>query len=167
MTASAVSLTGGCQCGAVRYSATSLGGASICHCRMCQKAMGGAFGPFVTTHGLVWTRGEPKRFRSSNRVQRGFCGDCGTPLTYEPDGFPDVEIAIPTFDHPQNIAPSLQVGIEGRLPWVNSLASLPERSREEAAAIPGFYTQMFEGFRSLQHPDEDTAEWPSVTRDHK
>eukprot|EP01037_Dinobryon_pediforme_P031903 gene31903-36613_t len=36
---------------------------------MCQKAFGGPFGPLVTVHGLVWTRGEPTRFRSSNKAR--------------------------------------------------------------------------------------------------
>ena len=50
-------LTGGCQCGAVRFRCEELGRASICHCRMCQKAFGGHYGPLVTAKGLVWTRG--------------------------------------------------------------------------------------------------------------
>ena len=81
-----MTMTGGCQCGAVRFRVDGeLGEASICHCRMCQKAMGGLFGPFVGApfEALVWTRGEPKRFQSSNQVRRGFCSDCGTPLTFE------------------------------------------------------------------------------------
>ncbi len=49
--------TGGCQCGAVRFRAERLGRASICHCRMCQKAFGGFFGPLVTAYGVEWTRG--------------------------------------------------------------------------------------------------------------
>ena len=82
--------TGGCQCGAIRFRVTGeLKDASICHCRMCQKAFGAYYAPLVSTRGAVleWTRGEPKRFQSSNVVRRGFCADCGTPLTYEaPDG---------------------------------------------------------------------------------
>ena len=70
---------GGCQCGAVRFEVTGpLGQASICHCRMCQKAFGSPFALLVTVHDLEWTRGEPKRFRSSNKVERGFCAECGT-----------------------------------------------------------------------------------------
>ena len=141
--------TGGCQCGAVRYAIEGkLGRASICHCRMCQKAMGNAFAPLVTARGLRWTRGQPKRFRSSNKVSRGFCGDCGTPLTYEPDGF-DTEIAIATLDRPGEVAPVIQVGLESRLPWCDGLLSLPTRSLEEESNVAGF----FSGIVSNQHPD--------------
>ncbi|HEY5106329.1 MAG TPA: hypothetical protein VII73_06080 [Caulobacteraceae bacterium] len=46
-------LTGGCQCGAVRFAIDgALGRPGICHCRMCQKAVGGPFGSFVTAPGL-------------------------------------------------------------------------------------------------------------------
>ncbi len=48
MSTGQVRITGGCQCGAVRYAISGeLGRASICHCRMCQKAFGSFFGPLV------------------------------------------------------------------------------------------------------------------------
>lgn len=75
--------TGGCQCGAVRFRVEGkLGDASVCHCRMCQKASGNFYLPLVSVRGakVTWTRGERKRFQSSNFVWRGFCGDCGTRL---------------------------------------------------------------------------------------
>jgi hypothetical protein len=81
---------GGCQCGAVRFRIDgTLGDASVCHCRMCQKAFGGFYAPLVSLGNakLTWTRGALKKFKSSNFVERGFCEQCGTPLTYEaPDG---------------------------------------------------------------------------------
>jgi hypothetical protein len=141
--------TGGCQCGALRYVIEQpLGRASICHCRMCQKALGNAFAPFVTAKGLRWLHGEPKRFRSSNKVSRGFCGECGTPMTYEPDGQPP-ELAIGTLDRPAEVPPVIQVGLESRLPWCDALLSLPTLTPEEAARVAGF----FEGIVSNQHPD--------------
>lgn len=144
--------TGGCQCGRIRYEVRGpLGRASICHCRMCQKALGNVAGPFVTAPGLVYVRGQPKRYRSSNKVQRGFCEHCGTPLTYEPDGH-SAELAIGTLDDPRSVAPVIQIGIESRLPWFETLASLPTRSPREVAAVASF----FEGVVSHQHPDRPT-----------
>ncbi|CTP84088.1 hypothetical protein XTPLMG730_0675 [Xanthomonas translucens pv. phlei] len=77
--------SGGCQCGAVRFRVRGrLDAASICHCRMCQKAFGAYYAALVSTRGaqLLWTCGALKHFPSSNLVRRGFCADCGTPLTY-------------------------------------------------------------------------------------
>jgi hypothetical protein len=146
-------LTGGCQCGAIRFAFEGghLGRASICHCRMCQKAFGNAFAPLVTVRGgLTWTRGQPKYFRSSNKVQRGFCADCGTPLTYEPDGL-HPEIAMGALDDPSAVAPVIQVGIESRIPWTDGLPALPTRSAAEQAKVAPFY----QGIVSQQHPDHD------------
>ncbi|WP_298333408.1 GFA family protein [Asticcacaulis sp.] len=144
--------TGGCQCGAVRFRVEGeLGHASICHCRMCQKAYGNVFAPLVSVREatLTWTKAEPKRFQSSNLVQRGFCPDCGTPLTYEaPDG---VALSIAAFDDPADIAPVIQFGIEGRLPWVNGLHALPERTTLEDIEAAPFLDKLI----SYQHPDHD------------
>ena len=152
--------TGGCQCGAVRFRVTGpLDDASICHCRMCQKAFGAYYAPLVSTRGarLEWTRGEPKRFQSSNLVRRGFCGDCGTPLTYEaPDG---VALAAGAFDDPAGLAPWIQYGIEGRLPYVQGLSALPARRTEEDEAAANFLSRIV----SFQHPDHDTGHWPPRT----
>jgi len=103
---------------------------------------------------LEWTRGEPKRFRSSNHALRGFCAECGTPLTYEaPDG---IALAIGAFDHPEEIAPMIQWGVEAKLPYVDAIPALPARDTmadEEAAA---FLADLV----SYQHPDHDTEQWP-------
>jgi hypothetical protein len=136
----------------VRFAITgSLGRASICHCRMCQKAFGNVFAPLVTAKGLTWTRGAPKHFRSSNKVQRGFCADCGTPLSYEPDGL-HPEIAICALDDPSAVPPVIQVGTESRIAWCDGLLALPGRSDAELAKVDAFYR----GIVSNQHPDHDT-----------
>ncbi|WP_417668063.1 GFA family protein [Roseibium sp.] len=149
------SYSGGCQCGAVRYSVAGFGRASICHCRMCQKAFGNAFAPLVTAKGLNWTRGVPKYFQSSNKVKRGFCADCGTPLTYEFEGF-GPEIAICTLDDPSVAPPVIQVGTEGRLPWCEAISEMPARTSEEDGAAEELYATLV----SHQHPDHDTDSWP-------
>lgn len=149
-----MSVSGGCQCGAVRFSATKVEGrASICHCRMCQKAMGGFFGPFVTVKvaDLTWTRGERKRFQSSSKVHRGFCSGCGTPLTFEYSG-KVIDIAIGVFDDPAPYRPVIQMAVESALPWVHDLDELPGRTSEEQAQVDAFQADLV----SFQHPDHDT-----------
>jgi len=146
-----MSVSGGCQCGAVRFRVET-GEASICHCRMCQKATGGFFGPYVEAKKgtLTWTRGEPKRFRSSNKVQRGFCGDCGTPLTFEGDSGL-VGLSIGSFDDPAPLKPTVQLGSPEKLPWVDDLHAVHERQQSEAEIV-----KYMDGLESHQHPDHDT-----------
>ncbi|WP_127523844.1 GFA family protein [Mesorhizobium sp. Z1-4] len=148
-----MSVTGGCQCGAVRYRAESLGRASICHCRMCQKAFGSFFGPLVAARGLVWTRGEPARFASSNKVERGFCAGCGTPLTYDYGG-DAVEVAIGTLDEPGRAAPVIQLNPADKLPFYDTLHALPWREANPSSEA------FLSSVASNQHPDHDTNRWP-------
>ena len=155
------SYSGGCQCGAVRfYLEGALGKPSVCHCRMCQKAFGAFYAPLVGTKEakLEWTRGEPKRFRSSNHVLRGFCAECGTPLTYEaPDG---LALAIGAFDDPSSLAPEVQWGREAALPYVDAVPSLPAHETSEDEEAGSFLASIV----SYQHPDYDTAVWPLENR---
>lgn len=146
-------VTGGCQCGAVRFRVDRLENPSICHCRMCQKAFGGFYGPLVTAHGLVWTRGLPKQFHSSNMVKRGFCENCGTPLTYDYGDLP--EVAIGALDSPEMAAPLVQVNPADKLPFVDNLSSLPFRKFGADDPEVAFMAS----FESHQHPDTDTENW--------
>ncbi|MBL8599396.1 MAG: GFA family protein [Devosia sp.] len=148
-------ITGGCQCGAVRFSVERLGRASICHCRMCQKAFGGFYGPLVGGHGLAWTRGAPAWFQSSNKVRRGFCAQCGTPLAYDYGGA-TVEVAIGALDDPELAAPAIQVNPADKLSFVDGLPDLPMQRRGENPNSDAFMT----GIVSHQHPDHDTVQWP-------
>src|SRR5207248_2977892 len=112
--------TGGCQCGAVRYRLlTPPEHASICHCRMCQRASGQPFMAFarVRQEALQWTRGRPAMFSSSNIVERGFCGACGTPLTYRRPTGGAVSVTIGSLDDPEAARPVQQFGIESALSW--------------------------------------------------
>ena len=141
-------LTGGCQCGAVRFRVEGeVGRASICHCRMCQKAFAGPFGALVTVSvaDLTWTRGTPSRFQSSDAIQRGFCPACGTPLTFEwsPD---QIDLAVFAFDDPSRVEPAVQLAVEGRPAWMDHLADMPVRP--PAGGVSGAVV-------SRQHPDHD------------
>lgn len=153
--------TGGCQCGAIRFRVSGpLKDSSICHCRMCQKAFGAYYAPLVSVRGtdFEWTRGTRKIFRSSSVVSRGFCADCGTPLTYEaPDG---MAVTAGAFDDPAALPPVTQFGTEGKIAFVDHLHELPGHPTEEDLEQAPFLADTV----SYQHPDHDTAEWPPEGR---
>jgi hypothetical protein len=146
--------SGGCQCGAVRYALyAEPTGASICHCRMCQKAFGNYFAPLagVPPKDIAWTRGAPSTFRSSELVERGFCRDCGTPLTFRYLDHDRISVSLGSLDDPALVKPTEQFGIESRIPWVDDILDLPGE-RTEHAVPPERMKQL----ASRQHPDRET-----------
>ena len=148
-----VRLTGGCQCGAVRYALTAQPrGAGICHCRMCQKAGGAPFMAFtgVRQAHFSFTRGAPALYRSSEIAERGFCAVCGTPLTYRLLGHDGINVTIGSLDRPADVAPSEQFGVESVLPWFARLAALPASRTEDWMKALNIA-----GAGSRQHPDTD------------
>ena len=146
-------LTGGCQCGAVRYALyAEPTGTSICHCRMCQKAFGNYFAPLtdVRLRDFAWTRGNPGVFKSSEAVERGFCRDCGTPLSFRYVERDRIAVSVGSLDDPAHVQPELQYGVESRLPAFATLAALPGKTTAEDAP-PEWVAKL----ASRQHPDHD------------
>jgi hypothetical protein len=150
---SSAPLTGGCQCGAVRYVLRGeLLDPHICHCRMCQKAFGSFFAPFVGVKldCIEWTRGSPAFFHSSTLAERGFCVTCGTPLSFryfEGDTF---NVSIGSLDEPWRVKPARQYGVESRLPWFAELIDLPQSRTEDD--IPA---EVLARKKNYQHPDHE------------
>ena len=131
----AESITGGCLCGAVRYEADGPPDhASLCHCRMCQRHFCNAIGGYASfsRETLRFTKGAAKIFRSSDFAQRGFCADCGSPLTYEYTSAPDrLSMTLGSLDHPERIPPRVHFGIESQVPWLHIDDDLPRHRTED------------------------------------
>jgi hypothetical protein len=126
--------TGGCQCGAVRFAVfVEPRRIGLCHCRMCQKAVGGPFAVLaeVPWGDFAWTRGTPGTFQSSSRAARDFCAACGTPLSYREIGGPVIELTTGAFDDPGRVVPTYAVGIESRLGWVERISGMPGKTTLE------------------------------------
>ncbi len=155
--------TGGCQCGAIRFRAAALiDNGHICHCRMCQKAAGHLFGARVGVwlRDLTWTQGQPARFHSSAGMARGFCANCGTSLFFHNEEVERLSMSVGSFDDPQGIPLRYELGMEGRLPQIDQLASLEcdgttEEDDPEGAAVARRTNR--------QHPDHDTEDWTPAT----
>ena len=127
-------ITGGCQCGAVRYAlSVAPQNAHFCHCRMCQRAVGGPFAALagVPRDAIAFTRGEPKFYASSSVARRGFCADCGTPLTFGYDTVNRISITIGSLDHPEDCPIVRHYGVESKMPWLKLCDGLPEERTED------------------------------------
>lgn len=103
-------LEGGCLCEAVRYkisfpkdhslSNDTLG--CICQCTQCRKQTGSFFLATLTVSvsAIEWqgtSEDKIKRYRKSENIARGFCGDCGSFLFWHPGG-QDISIATGSLD---------------------------------------------------------------------
>jgi hypothetical protein len=143
-------LTGGCQCGAVRYALYAEPDAGICHCGMCQKATGGLFlaAAGVPLAQFAWIRGQPAVFRSSSVAERGYCRDCGTPLFFRYVAKDKIDVTIGSLDDPAAAKPASQVGVESRVPWWRELFELPGRTTEQDPPPGGL-----DAIKSYQHRD--------------
>ena len=127
-------MAGGCMCGAVRYETTGDSfGVAHCHCHSCRRNTrrrntGAAVATFVglAREQFNYSAGAPRIFNSSPGVRRSFCGDCGTPLTYEADNHPgEVHVHISTFDRPEAFPPQLHVYFADAIPWLHLDDHLP------------------------------------------
>jgi len=132
-------VTGGCQCGRVRYAVTIRDDAAyLCHCRMCQRATGGVSIALkgVERADVAWTTREPDRYASSPIANRGFCAACGTPLTFE---FADAEatgmdLTVGSFDDPYRFRPTRHFAVESRhADWLDT-GGLPGKRSEDNPA---------------------------------
>lgn len=75
--------TGGCLCGAVRFTVESFETEHhVCHCGMCRRWTGGPV--FATVASGVTFEGDDHlgRYDSSEWAERGFCKRCGSSLFY-------------------------------------------------------------------------------------
>ncbi len=147
-------LTGGCQCGAVRYVVTGPPErVHLCHCRMCQKATGGPFAASapVRRKDFAWTRGAPAAFASSSLSHRDFCAACGTPLTFRYDDSETISVTLGSLDRPQDVPPVRHYGIESRLAWLDRIGALPAETTEVSMSA-----ERAGRFVNYQHPDHDT-----------
>jgi hypothetical protein len=138
MTPSVLPFTGGCLCGAVRYTASEPPlSAGHCHCKNCRKHTGAAFATDATfaTSSIIWSGQPPAYYASSANCSRGFCPVCGSTVSALYGDMPEIVIiAAGSLDEPERISPSHHGYVSRRLPWIK----LADGLGEYAEAVPGF-----------------------------
>jgi hypothetical protein len=131
---------GGCLCGAVRYRVSGPAKAtSLCHCNSCRRATGGP--------SLAWAIFDEDKVEivagalaihaSSPGVERGFCGRCGTSLTYARANRPGLfDVTTASLDDPEAFPPTKEIWTGERLSWEAANSALPQFAQFSTPAPP-------------------------------
>ena len=122
---------GSCLCQQIQFQVTGFSDqVAHCHCSMCRKFHGAAFGTLVSTTGLKWTSGKEllKEYTAANGTIRTFCGDCGSSLGFRSKDTPpeQIEIAISTFDENIPVKPDANIFLNYKANWYEVTDQLPQ-----------------------------------------
>ncbi len=138
-------LTGGCQCGAVRYSVAGLPIVFyICHCTECQKQSSSAFGESfrvrredLTATGTLASFERPS---ASGPLTGEFCPNCGTRLFHARGKYAEtLNIKAGSLDDTSWLHPAGHIWTKSKQPWVvlpeNALTYDRQPEDDDAALI--------------------------------
>lgn len=133
----ALPLTGGCNCGRVRYEVTTpLVTASYCHCKRCQRRSGAAASPNAHpapgSFHIVAGKDALRMWKPADSAGRKwFCSHCGSHIYGDNPSHPDsIGIRMGTFDNDPIIRPTQRQFVTYAAPWeplpTDNLRSFPE-----------------------------------------
>jgi hypothetical protein len=111
MTAAKFPITGGCNCGAVRFEITGpFEGASYCHCTRCQRRTGTAAAPNARTapgtFRILQGEDQLRSWHPETGMDKYFCGGCGSALFSAPGrDFEQVGVRFGALDADPGIRP--------------------------------------------------------------
>jgi hypothetical protein len=137
-TASFAPVQGGCLCGALRYEARPTHREGYyCHCRMCQLAFGNTRAAFLNLRKdeVRWLTPAPSYFASSTFARRGFCGRCGTPLSFEYLSSERMDLSVGSLDDPAAFTPVSHFAVESRIANWHAEDGLPGQRLDEQPQI--------------------------------
>jgi len=120
---------GHCLCGAIVFEYDAEPKWTLnCHCESCRRATSSPITTWISVPrtGFRVKQGAPRYFNSSPGAKRGFCGTCGSPLTYEGEGIPDeVHLYAAALTDPSQVKPQGHVFVDEQLPWLETTDELP------------------------------------------
>jgi hypothetical protein len=121
---------GRCYCGQLRYTASGeIRSLCYCHCESCRRATGALFVAWGTVdrNNFAVTRGVSSFVRLHADVERGFCGACGSQITYSHTArAAEIDFTLGTLDAPEELRPTRHIWVQDKLPWVQIDDGLPQ-----------------------------------------
>jgi hypothetical protein len=124
-------IRGSCLCGQVRFVLDAAPQfINHCHCGMCRKVHGAAFGSFLHADGQAfrWLAGEAlvQRYESSPEVYRAFCQVCGSNLPVLEEEGTHVIIPAGTLDDDPGVKPVVHIHVASKAPWYDITDPVPQ-----------------------------------------
>lgn len=122
---------GSCLCGQVRFALDDDAPQFInhCHCSMCRKVTGAAWGSFLHADGLGfrWLAGEDAvtRYPSSPGNERAFCSRCGSNMPVLEDEGRHVIVPAGGLDDDPGVRPVVHIYCGSKAPWSEIGDALP------------------------------------------
>jgi len=132
-------VTGGCLCGAVRFTYDGeVGAASYCHCSDCRRATGGPFAVGVRMQAAKLkvagrTASHAKTSDAGKPITRHFCPACGSPLFTHTPGTETAFVRAGTLDDPGVVRPALEIWTVSQVPWARVPDGLERHPRDRGA----------------------------------
>jgi len=122
-------LSGHCYCGAVQFEVSGKSDwVGHCHCESCRRATGSVMTTFAgfKPNQVVFTGAMPRRHTTADGVSRSFCGQCGSPVSFEIDNRPDeIHLHLGLFDDLEQTAPETHSFIDEKPSWLRADEHLP------------------------------------------
>jgi hypothetical protein len=131
---------GRCLCGSIVFQYEGTPHWTVhCHCESCRRSTSSPVTTFISVprSSFSFTKGAPRYFTSSPGVRRSFCGNCGSPLTYENERLPDeVHVYAAALSKPVDVSPSRHVFVSEQLTWFEVADQLPRYATTSRSGAP-------------------------------
>lgn len=124
---------GACLCGAVSFEVTGdLPGPDACHCSSCRKWSGHYFASTDVKRAALTIHGERHVtwYRSSEKVRRGFCRECGSSLFWDPPPDRDwIGVAMGAFEPPTDTMLRIHIFVAEKGDYYDIADGVPQNEK--------------------------------------
>ena len=123
---------GSCLCGAVRFEVQgALKPPDACHCTKCRKSSGHYFASTDIPKARLSVTGADNVtwYQSSERVRRGFCRTCGSPLFFDPPARDWIGVAMGAFDGPSGTHLEMHIFVADKGDYYEIADGLPQNAQ--------------------------------------
>lgn len=121
--------SGRCLCGNIKFETNSEPiWTALCHCESCRRACSAPLVAWMSfkDFSVKWL-GQRTFYKSSENGTRGFCGQCGTQMSFVSARWKDqIHLYATSLNNPESYEPSLHCYYSEKLNWLSVNEDLPK-----------------------------------------